>query len=194
MNKNRQSYEPLNRRLVPCNGPLLPSTVPPYSEELHGSATPDPEVQYGPPNPLLLPGAEGQRQQLRTICDLKTESGEGKEEETEERRERSGTTEDINNRSREDATDDCGSETPLRGPDSSTSGARGAQRAFRPCLGKAWPPQVGGYPKLEKGRGGRKEAKSTILFFFHVSLGGEVRGQPKQGNNRRVFWGGDKNQ
>ncbi|KAJ1189739.1 hypothetical protein NDU88_006481 [Pleurodeles waltl] len=108
--------------------------------DLHDSATPDPEGQCEPYNPLVLPGAEGQSQRLRAVGLLKPESEEGGGEEMDGRRKRSSITEESHDGSRGDATDDAGSEAQLRDPEASTSGAGGAQRVFRPRLGKSVAP------------------------------------------------------
>ncbi|KAJ1115385.1 hypothetical protein NDU88_003609 [Pleurodeles waltl] len=105
-------------------------------------------------------GTEGQSQWLRAIGHLKPELEEGENKVTDGRREGNSSTEEGLTRSRGDATDDGGSEAQLGDPDDSTSDTGGAQREFWPRLGKIMAPQVGGKPKLVKGRGGREEAKA----------------------------------
>ncbi|KAJ1113560.1 hypothetical protein NDU88_001802 [Pleurodeles waltl] len=105
--------------------------------DLHHSATPDPEGECEPSNPLVNPGPEGQSKRLRTVGQLKPEMEEEKGEETNGRRKRSSSTVERITGNRGDATDDGGAEAQRGGPETSTSSLGGAQRQFRPRLGKS---------------------------------------------------------
>ncbi|KAJ1136842.1 hypothetical protein NDU88_003256 [Pleurodeles waltl] len=109
----------------PSDGLLLQSTDPPNCED---------------ENPLSYPGAEGQRQRLRAFFGLNTGAGSAEGGETDGSRGSSRTTEDGR---REDVADSSRSGDRDRDPESSTSGAEGAQRVFRPRLGKSVAPSGG---------------------------------------------------
>ncbi|KAJ1207687.1 hypothetical protein NDU88_003077 [Pleurodeles waltl] len=104
--------------------------------DLHGSATPNPEGQCELSNPLVNLGAEGQSQGLRAAGHIKPELEEEEGEEMDGRRERSSSTAESFTGRRGDTTDDGGAEAQRGDPESSTSGAGGAQREFRPRCSK----------------------------------------------------------
>ncbi|KAJ1175383.1 hypothetical protein NDU88_000671 [Pleurodeles waltl] len=100
-----------------------------------------------PSNSLTHPGVEGQSQRLCALPLLKPESEKerggraaesltGSQGDAAERKERENTTERLT-RSQGDATNDRGAGVQNRDLESSTSSAGGAQREFRPRLGKS---------------------------------------------------------
>ncbi|KAJ1154406.1 hypothetical protein NDU88_007158 [Pleurodeles waltl] len=97
-----------NLVLAPCDGPLRTATDPPDSLDLYDPASPDPEGDCAPSNPLVHPGAEGQNQRLRAIQQLKPELEE------EDRGKRSNSTTESLTGSRGDATDERGAAAQCR--------------------------------------------------------------------------------
>ncbi|KAJ1125104.1 hypothetical protein NDU88_003542 [Pleurodeles waltl] len=164
---------------------MLQQADPSCREEKTATASSDPEEQRATPNPLALPGAEGQGKLMcaflgREKGDTVMDGGVGGEpdEEKETRR----TTDDDRGRGSFVATD-CKSEGLFK---ESVMQEESSANSGHAC-GKAWLHHVRGYTKLgggvEKGmrrQHGNKEEPGKFIFLFFVVWLGKGSGRSKQ--------------
>ncbi|KAJ1136637.1 hypothetical protein NDU88_003052 [Pleurodeles waltl] len=118
----------------PCDGLLRTATDPPDVVAQTDPAAPDPEGEGPLNNPLRLPGAEGQRQQLRALLGVKPETAtekdtevEGSHTESPENAAEKTMTGSTPERSRGASSTAGGAGQRHGDPQSSTCGAGGAQ-------------------------------------------------------------------